>query len=103
MMPVGDAAPQGVGAAAAHPSLTPGPQARTTLESLLSAALAAVDAGAAVRRAVVLDEGVLRIVFNDLLLAGTLSGVELGLALAEVPHQPGGVQAALEYLARNQP
>jgi alanine-glyoxylate transaminase/serine-glyoxylate transaminase/serine-pyruvate transaminase len=39
--------------------------------------------------------------FNDLMLAGTLSGVEMGLALAEVPHQPGGVQAALEYLARN--
>ena len=38
--------------------------------------------------------------FNDLMLAGTLSGVELGLALAEVPHQPGGVQAALNYLAR---
>ena len=40
--------------------------------------------------------------FNDLMLAGTLSGVEMGLALAEVPHQPGGVQTALEYLARNQ-
>ena len=39
--------------------------------------------------------------FNDLMLAGTLSGVEMGLALAEIPHQPGGVQAALDYLARN--
>jgi len=39
--------------------------------------------------------------FNDLMLAGTLSGVEMGLALARVPHQPGGVQAALAYLARN--
>jgi len=39
--------------------------------------------------------------FNDLMLAGTLSGVEMGLALAGVPHQPGGVQAALDYLARN--
>lgn len=39
--------------------------------------------------------------FNDLMLAGTLSGVEMGLALAGVPHQPGGVQAALAYLARN--
>jgi alanine-glyoxylate transaminase/serine-glyoxylate transaminase/serine-pyruvate transaminase len=39
--------------------------------------------------------------FNDLMLAGTLSGVEMGLALAEVPHQPGGTQAALDYLARN--
>ena len=39
--------------------------------------------------------------FNDLMLAGTLSGVEMGLALAEMPHQAGGVQAALDYLARN--
>jgi len=37
--------------------------------------------------------------FNDLSLAGTLAGVEMGLALAKVPHQPGGVQAALDYLA----
>ncbi len=33
------------------------------------------------------------------MLAGTLSGVELGLGLAGVPHQSGGVQAALDYLA----
>jgi alanine-glyoxylate transaminase/serine-glyoxylate transaminase/serine-pyruvate transaminase len=37
--------------------------------------------------------------FNDLLLAGTLSGVEMGLSLAGVPHKPGGVQAAIESLA----
>jgi len=37
--------------------------------------------------------------FNDLMLAGTLSGVEMGLALAGVPHQKGGVAAALDYLA----
>ena len=37
--------------------------------------------------------------FNDLMLAGTLSGVEMGLALAGVPFQQGGVSAALEYLA----
>jgi alanine-glyoxylate transaminase/serine-glyoxylate transaminase/serine-pyruvate transaminase len=37
--------------------------------------------------------------FNDLTLAGTLAGVEMGLALAKVPHEPGGVQAALDYLA----
>jgi alanine-glyoxylate transaminase/serine-glyoxylate transaminase/serine-pyruvate transaminase len=36
--------------------------------------------------------------FNDLMLAGTLSGVEMGLRLAGVPHRPGGVQAALESL-----
>jgi alanine-glyoxylate transaminase/serine-glyoxylate transaminase/serine-pyruvate transaminase len=36
--------------------------------------------------------------FNDLMLAGTLSGVEMGLALSGVPHHKGGVAAALEYL-----
>ncbi|HWF83309.1 MAG TPA: aminotransferase class V-fold PLP-dependent enzyme [Vicinamibacterales bacterium] len=37
--------------------------------------------------------------FNDLMLAGTLSGVEMGLALAGVPFTRGGVAAALDYLA----
>jgi alanine-glyoxylate transaminase/serine-glyoxylate transaminase/serine-pyruvate transaminase len=37
--------------------------------------------------------------FNDLMLAGTLSGVEMGLRLAGVPHKAGGVQAALDSLA----
>jgi alanine-glyoxylate transaminase/serine-glyoxylate transaminase/serine-pyruvate transaminase len=37
--------------------------------------------------------------FNDLMLAGTLSGVEMGLAAAGVPFKAGGVTAALEYLA----
>jgi len=37
--------------------------------------------------------------FNDLMLAGTLSGVEMGLRLARVPHQAGGVTAALQSLA----
>jgi alanine-glyoxylate transaminase/serine-glyoxylate transaminase/serine-pyruvate transaminase len=36
--------------------------------------------------------------FNDLTLAGTLSGVEMGLELAGVPHRKGGVLAAMEYL-----
>ena len=36
--------------------------------------------------------------FNDLMLAGTLSGVELGLRLAGVPHRQGGVMAALNAL-----
>jgi alanine-glyoxylate transaminase/serine-glyoxylate transaminase/serine-pyruvate transaminase len=35
---------------------------------------------------------------NDLTLAGTLCGVEMGLAAAGVPHAPGGVLAAMEYL-----
>src|SRR5579871_6129764 len=39
--------------------------------------------------------------FNDLTLAGTLSGVEMGLQLAEVPHKAGGVVAALDRLARS--
>jgi alanine-glyoxylate transaminase/serine-glyoxylate transaminase/serine-pyruvate transaminase len=37
--------------------------------------------------------------FNDLMLAGTLSGVEMGLAAAGVPFTRGGVTAALDYLA----
>ena len=37
--------------------------------------------------------------FNDLMLAGTLSGVEMGLRLAGVPHDEGGVMAALDSLA----
>jgi len=41
--------------------------------------------------------------FNDLMLAGTLSGIEMGLAIAAIPHQSGGVQAALAYLAGNRP
>jgi alanine-glyoxylate transaminase/serine-glyoxylate transaminase/serine-pyruvate transaminase len=36
--------------------------------------------------------------FNDLTLAGTLAGVEMGLKLAQVPFSPGGVTAALEHL-----
>jgi alanine-glyoxylate transaminase/serine-glyoxylate transaminase/serine-pyruvate transaminase len=36
--------------------------------------------------------------FNDLMLAGTLSGVEMGLQLVGVPHSIGGVTAALQYL-----
>jgi alanine-glyoxylate transaminase/serine-glyoxylate transaminase/serine-pyruvate transaminase len=37
--------------------------------------------------------------FNDLTLMGTLAGVEMGLALAGVPHRKGGVLAAMEHLA----
>ena len=37
--------------------------------------------------------------FNDLMLAGTLCGVEMGLRLAGVPHREGGVVAALQSLA----
>ena len=38
--------------------------------------------------------------FNDLMLVGTLGGVEMGLAAAGVPFTRGGVTAALDYLAR---
>ena len=36
---------------------------------------------------------------NDLMLSGTLSGIEMGLRVASVPHKAGGVTAALESLA----
>jgi len=36
--------------------------------------------------------------FNDLMLVGTLAGVEMGLALAGIPHQKSGVTAVLDYL-----
>jgi len=37
--------------------------------------------------------------FNDLMLAGTLAGIEMGLEVAGVPHKKGGVDAAMDYLA----
>ena len=37
--------------------------------------------------------------FGDLMLIGTIGGVELGLAAAGVPHKPGGVAAAMAVLA----
>ncbi|HZE11590.1 MAG TPA: aminotransferase class V-fold PLP-dependent enzyme [Burkholderiales bacterium] len=39
--------------------------------------------------------------FNDLTLAGTLAGVEMGLELAGVPHKKGGVLAAFEHLTES--
>ena len=36
--------------------------------------------------------------FNDLMLAGTLAGVEMGLELANVPHKKGGIATAMDYL-----
>jgi alanine-glyoxylate transaminase/serine-glyoxylate transaminase/serine-pyruvate transaminase len=36
--------------------------------------------------------------FNELMLAGTLVGVEMGLELAGIPHRKGGINAALDYL-----
>jgi alanine-glyoxylate transaminase / serine-glyoxylate transaminase / serine-pyruvate transaminase len=40
--------------------------------------------------------------FNDLMLMGTLSGVEMGLDLAKVPHRAGGVNAAMEILKKRE-
>jgi alanine-glyoxylate transaminase / serine-glyoxylate transaminase / serine-pyruvate transaminase len=39
--------------------------------------------------------------FNELMLAGTLAGVEMGLGAAGVPHKKGGVAAAMDYLVGN--
>jgi alanine-glyoxylate transaminase/serine-glyoxylate transaminase/serine-pyruvate transaminase len=36
--------------------------------------------------------------FNDLMLAGTLAGLEMGLSLAGIPFSKGGLAAALDYL-----
>jgi len=40
--------------------------------------------------------------FNDLMLAGTLAGIEMGLELAGIRHRKGGMLAALEYLTETQ-
>ena len=39
--------------------------------------------------------------FNDLMMIGTLGGVEMGLALCDVPHQSGGTDAAMQFLKNN--
>jgi alanine-glyoxylate transaminase / serine-glyoxylate transaminase / serine-pyruvate transaminase len=41
--------------------------------------------------------------FHDLMVTGTLSGVEMGLAACGIPHRPGGVAAAMQSLAGNGP
>ena len=38
--------------------------------------------------------------FNDLMLAGTLAGVEMGLKKSGIPYKAGGVMKALDYLAQ---
>ena len=40
--------------------------------------------------------------FNDLMLIATLAGVEMGLTKAGVPHNAGGVAAAMEVLDTTQ-
>jgi alanine-glyoxylate transaminase/serine-glyoxylate transaminase/serine-pyruvate transaminase len=39
---------------------------------------------------------------NDLTILGAIAGVEMGLALAGVPHQKGGVDAAMDWLMQDQ-
>ncbi len=39
--------------------------------------------------------------FNDLMMLGTLSGVEMGLGMSGIPHQSGGVAKAMSYLSAN--
>ncbi len=41
--------------------------------------------------------------FNDLMLAGTLCGIEMGLRVAGVPHRDGGIAAALDSLTQEVP
>ncbi|HWX33661.1 MAG TPA: aminotransferase class V-fold PLP-dependent enzyme, partial [Steroidobacteraceae bacterium] len=41
--------------------------------------------------------------FNDLMLMGALSGVEMALDIAKVPHQKGGVLAAMDVLKDKNP
>ena len=41
--------------------------------------------------------------FNDLMLMGTLAGVEIGLQAAGVPHEPNGLRAAIDFLAGTTP
>jgi alanine-glyoxylate transaminase/serine-glyoxylate transaminase/serine-pyruvate transaminase len=40
---------------------------------------------------------------NDLMLIGALGGIEMGLALSGVPHEPGGVRAAMDALSQPAP
>ena len=41
--------------------------------------------------------------FNELALIGTLAGVEMGLTLAKIPHQSGGVTRAMSFLTEASP
>jgi alanine-glyoxylate transaminase/serine-glyoxylate transaminase/serine-pyruvate transaminase len=39
--------------------------------------------------------------FNDPAIAGTLSGIEMGLRVAGIPHRAGGISVAMDFLAGN--
>ena len=36
---------------------------------------------------------------NDVMLTGTLTAIEMGMAMSQMPHKPGGTAAAQQYLA----
>ena len=38
--------------------------------------------------------------FNDLMLAGTLAGVEMGLRKSKIPFKQGGLMAAIDHLSK---
>ena len=38
--------------------------------------------------------------FNELMLAGTLAGIEMGLKKSKIPFKPGGIMAALDFLSK---
>jgi len=38
--------------------------------------------------------------FNELMMMGTLAGVEMGMELAGMPHEKGGIDAAMAFLTR---
>jgi alanine-glyoxylate transaminase / serine-glyoxylate transaminase / serine-pyruvate transaminase len=40
--------------------------------------------------------------FNDLMLCATLCGIEMGLKKMGIPHHPGGVAAAMDYLSSSE-
>ncbi len=39
--------------------------------------------------------------FHELMVTGTLTGIEMGLSVCGIPHRPGGVDAAMAYLSGN--
>ena len=38
--------------------------------------------------------------FNELMLAGTLAGIEMGLKISKIPYKSGGIMSALNYLSK---
>ena len=38
--------------------------------------------------------------FNELMLAGTLAGIEMGLKNSKIPYKPGGIMSALNFLSK---